>query len=88
MAVMIRAQIDGNPEENVLTGEQQIRVTLYWADDQNFYKAAEIVITHNPPFPTPVIACTLPHPGIRADIYDYKGNLIQTTKPREKAAAK
>jgi hypothetical protein len=85
---MIRAQIDGDPEENVLEGAQQIRVVLFWSDDQKFYKAAEIVITHNEPFPTPVVSVTLPHPGIRADVYDWKGNLIQTTKPREKAAAK
>lgn len=83
MPVLINATVDQAAEVNTLDAQQQIQIDLFWVRGDKAYSCGSVILTHNPQYPTPVVTVVLAHPGIRFDVYNWKQELIQTTKPRE-----
>lgn len=86
MPVLINATVDQSEESNQLDGEKQIQIDLFWLKDGKAYPCGTVVLTHNPPYPTPVITVVAAHPGLRFDVYNWKQEKVYTNKPQPQEA--
>ncbi len=65
-----------------IDGDQVVEAVLGFGEGDNPAPACAVRVTWNRGYRTPVIAVYAPHPGIRLDVYDYKGRKIFSTLPR------
>lgn len=63
-------------------GDQWVEVGVVFGEGESPPLACGARVTWNRGYRTPVIAIYAPHPGIRLDVYDWRGTKIFSTLPR------